>query len=148
MSLVYKKFTKNVGLITIVNVLVVIKGIIFLPLITKMLGVLNYGIWVQLLVTISLLAPIVRLGLTNAIVRFVAAEKNNEEINEGVYSALFLIVVLSSAVFLFFLIFINPISNFFQSPAILVVILPIIIFLECVNMTLLSAFQALLQIKK
>jgi len=148
MSLVYKKFTKNVGLITIVNLLVVIKGIIFLPLITKMLGVLNYGIWAQLLVTVSLLAPIVRLGLTNSIVRFVAAEKNNEEIKEGVYSALFLIVVLSAAVFLCFLIFINPIANFFQSPTILVGILPIIIFLECVNMTLLSTFQALHQMKK
>lgn len=146
--LTYKKFTKNVGLISIVNFLVVVKGIIFLPLITKMLGAFNYGIWAQLLVTVGLLAPVIRLGLTNSIIRFVAAEKNGEEIKEGVYSTLFLIILLSIFSFSFFFLFINPISKFFQAPTILILILPLIILFECLNFTLLTTFQAIQQMSR
>lgn len=146
--LAYKKFTKNVGLITAVNVLIVLKAIIFLPLITKMLGAFSYGVWAQLLVTVGLLVPIIRLGLTNSITRFIAAEKDNEEIQEGVYSSLFLVTGLSLVVSIIFLLFIHPISQFFQAPFLLTAVLPLIILFEVLNTTLLSVFQGLFEMRK
>ncbi|GAH76514.1 unnamed protein product, partial [marine sediment metagenome] len=40
------------------------------------LGAHDYGIWSQVHVTINLILPFTTLGLTNAMVRFLAAEKN------------------------------------------------------------------------
>jgi len=138
----YKKFTKDVGIIAVVNFLVVIKGIIFIPLITKLLGAFEYGIWTQLLITVSLLTPLIRMGLTASLVRYLAAEKNKEESQEGIYSTIFLITIISLVFTLLFLIFANPISKFFQAPVILITILPLIILFECLNSVFFSLFQA------
>jgi O-antigen/teichoic acid export membrane protein len=138
----YKKFTKNVALISVVNLLIALKGIIFVPLITKLLGAFNYGIWVQISVTITLLAPLIRLGLTNSLIRYLAAEKDTDTIKEGIYSVIFLISIIAFASTLFFIIFIIPVSNFFQTPIILVALLPIIILFECLNGVFFAVFQA------
>ena len=41
----YKKFTKDVGLAGIVQVVGALKGLILLPILTKTLGAEFYGIW-------------------------------------------------------------------------------------------------------
>jgi len=139
---VYKKFTKDVGLITFVHFLTVAKIIIFMPLITKMLGAFSYGIWTQLLVTAGLVAPLMRLGLTNSIVRYLSSEKDAQEIKKGIYSVLLVVVIMSFFIFAGFIAFLKPISSFFQSPTIFIFLLPFIISLESLNATMLSVFQA------
>lgn len=62
----YQKFTKDVLLIGITNVLTALSGIILLPLITKTLWAHDYGIWSQVQVTIILAMGIVGLGLPYA----------------------------------------------------------------------------------
>ena len=56
------------------------------------------------MVTISLLSPLALLGLTTAMIRFLAAEKDKTKIQEGFYSVIFVVffvsLVLSLAVFL------------------------------------------------
>ena len=79
---VYKKFTKYVTLIGLINITGQLKGIIVLPIITKLLGAMDFGIWTQLRVTVNLLTPFILLDLPSSIVRFLAAEKNKEEIQE------------------------------------------------------------------
>src|SRR3989344_2820995 len=100
----YKKFTKYVSLITLINITGQLKGIIVLPIITKLLGAMDFGIWTQLRVTVNLLTPFILLDLPSSIVRFLAAEKNKEEIQEGVYSVLALVFLLASTAALFFII--------------------------------------------
>jgi O-antigen/teichoic acid export membrane protein len=48
----YKKYAKNVGLVSIANVISTLKGFILLPILTKALGAESYGTWALILVSI------------------------------------------------------------------------------------------------
>lgn len=144
----YQKFTKNIGIIGSANVLVALEAIILLPVITKLLGAANYGIWVQLGVTISLIAPLALLGLPFTLVRFLAGEKDKKEIQEGVYSVLSLIFIVVLIISLVFIIFSGSIASFFQCQPILIKILALIISLQCLNLVLLGVLQAFQRIKE
>lgn len=100
----YKKFTKDVGLVGIAQIVATLKGLILLPILTKTLGAESYGIWAQILVTVSLLMPLALLQLESAMTRFLTAEENKEKICKGV-SSIFIIVMLT-AFFISLLLFI------------------------------------------
>ena len=82
----YKKFTKDIGLVGIAQLVGVLKGLILLPILTKTLGAESYGIWAQILATVSLLMPLALLQLGFAMTRFLAAEKDKTKISKGFYS--------------------------------------------------------------
>jgi len=50
----YKLFAQRVGLVGITNLIFSLCGLIFIPILTKTLGASGYGIWAQIIVTISL----------------------------------------------------------------------------------------------
>jgi len=144
----YKKFTKDVGIIGLTNLAAILKGIIILPFITKLLGAENYGIWTQLGVTLGLVTPIILLGLPSSLVRFLAAEKNKKEIQEGVYSVLTVIAVFASIIGLLLVIFSSPIASFFQCQPLFIKIFAFIILLECLISVILNIFRAFQEIRK
>ena len=84
----YKKFTKDVGLAGIAQIVSSLKGLILLPILTKTLGAELYGIWALILATVSLLMPLALLQLGFAMTRFLAAEKDKEKISKG-FSSIF-----------------------------------------------------------
>ena len=145
----YQKFTKDIGIVGLTNLAVVLKGLIILSIITKLLGTENYGIWAQLMVTVSLIVPIATLGLPYTLVRFLAAEKNKKEIQEGFYSVISLIFVVGLIISSFLIFFSSSISDLFgsENPT-LVTILAFIILLECLNLTFLNLFRAFQEMKK
>ena len=104
----YKLFTQQIGLIGITNLIISLRGIILLPILTKTLGAYDYGIWAQIMVTISLCTPLVSIGLLSGMTRFLAAETSKKEIQEGFFSSL--IVIFFSGIVLSSLLFIS--SNF------------------------------------
>ncbi|MGB2632169.1 MAG: hypothetical protein WBC48_04625, partial [Minisyncoccales bacterium] len=59
----YRKFTKDMAIIALVQLFYALEGIIILPIITKLMGAENYGAWTQLQVTITLAIPLITLGL-------------------------------------------------------------------------------------
>lgn len=71
----YKKYAKNVGLVSIASIISRLKGFILLPILTKALGAELYGTWALILVTISLLVPFCTLELGYALVRFLGTEE-------------------------------------------------------------------------
>lgn len=81
-----------------------IGSFLILPLITKTLGSFSYGIWSLITTTISLLTSLALLGLSETMIRFLAAEKNSLKIKQGFFSILFFVIsfglVISIAVFL------------------------------------------------
>ena len=91
----HKLFTQRIGLIGITNLLLGLSGIILLPILTKNIPIEDYGIWVQISVTIGLIPAVATLGLTEAMVRFMAAAKKREEIQEGFYSIAFIVLFVS-----------------------------------------------------
>jgi len=144
----YQKFTKDVGLIGLTNLLIGLEGLIILPIITKLLGPENYGIWAQIMVTLSLATPILTLGLPFTLIRFLAAEKNKKEIQEGIYSVLSVVFIAGAIASLFLIIFSNPISNFLGiSNPILIKILALVILLDCLNLVFHGVLRAFQKIK-
>ena len=145
----YKLFTQRIGLIGITNLLVGLSGIILLPILTKTLPIEDYGIWVQISVTIGLIPAVVMLGLPYTMVRFLAAAKKREEIQEGFYSIAFIVLFTSAiASFLLFLLS-KPIATaLFDNDLTIARILPLIVLIECLNGLLLNFFRTFQQIKR
>lgn len=94
----YKLFAQRVGLVGITNLIISLRGLILIPILTKTLGADGYGIWSQILVTISLLAPFCTLGLSYAILRFLGPEKDKQIISKGL-SSIFAITAVIAFIF-------------------------------------------------
>jgi len=141
----YKKFTKDIGIYGLMQLVSALGGFITLPIITKLLGVENYGSWTQLLVTAGLISSLALLGLPYAIVRFLAGEKDKREIQDGIWSTATLVFCISIIFSLFLIFFSNPISHFFNCKKVFVQILAIIIIFDYLNQVFLSVFRALQQ---
>lgn len=88
----YSLFIKRVGLVGITRFIVSARGLVLLTILTKMLGAEAYGAWSIILVTIGLLMPFVMLGLPSSMVRFLPAEKERKNLQEGFFSILFTIL--------------------------------------------------------
>lgn len=89
----YINYSRDISFVAIAQVVVSLLGFIRLPILTKWLGVELYGTLSLLLVTVSLITSLAMLGLTSAIVRFLAAEKEIKTIREGFFSAAFIVLV-------------------------------------------------------
>ena len=145
----YQKFAKDVLIIGIANALVALSGIIFMPLITKTLGAHDYGIWAQVQVTINLVLVFAGLGLTGAIVRFLPAKTDRGEIQEGFYSVLylvFLVTLIVSIVWIAAADFIG--SAFFDGATVIVRITGLIILVWSLDSVFLTFFRAFRQMKR
>ena len=147
----YKLFAQRVGLVGITNFIVGLRGLILIPILTKTLGADAYGIWSVIMVTISLLSPLALLGLTSAMIRFLAAEKDKRKIQEGFYSVIFVVLfaglILSLIVFLladsFALTILKDISS-----APLIKIASFVIFLQALDLASLGFFRTFGRMKK
>jgi len=144
----YKRFIKDVGLVGLTRLITALKGLIILPIITKLLGAENYGIWAQLIITLSLITPIAILGLPYTLVRFLAAEKDEKEIRDGIWSVFIIIFAVALIICIILFLFSGHISKFFGSEKILVQILALTIIFECLNQVFFSIFRAFQKIGK
>ena len=147
----YKLFAQRVGLVGIVNLIVSLRGLILLPILTKTLGADAYGAWSVIMVTISLLSPLALMGLTTAMIRFLAAEKDKRSIQEGFYSVIFIVFfigsVISLAVFLLSDSFaITILKDISAAP--LIKIASIVILLQALDLASLEFFRAFGRMKK
>jgi O-antigen/teichoic acid export membrane protein len=83
----YATFGRQVGYVIGANIVTVLLVFIQLPILTRALGAHLYGTWSLVNVSIYLLFPFAMLGLSTAIVRFLAAEKDVGRIREDFFSA-------------------------------------------------------------
>ena len=145
----HKLFTQRIGLIGITNLLISLSGIILLPILTKTLPIEEYGVWVQIVVTIGLIPAVVMLGLPFTMVRFLAAAKTREEIQEGFYSIAFIVLFTSAIASLLLFLFSEPLATaLFDGNLTIARILPLIVFIACLNGLLLNFFRTFQQIKR
>ena len=75
-----------------------IRGILLLPFITRLLSAGDYGLWVQAGTLVSLLSPIATLYLSNAILRFFAAESDPRKVARALVAVLLAVSALSISV--------------------------------------------------
>ena len=147
----YKLFAQRVGIVGIANAVVSMRGVILLPILAKTMGTELYGIWAQILVTISLLMPFGLLGLNTSMIRFFAGEKDENKIKNNFY-AVFAVVSLSSALLaLITLVFSKPLAIAFfggSDSIIFVRMFAPIIILTVLDTICIEFFRAFQQMKK
>jgi O-antigen/teichoic acid export membrane protein len=93
-------FTRNVVWIAMAQVFTsLIFGIATLPALTKHYSPEVYGVWVQTMVTVTLLSPVVAMELDMAVVRFLSGEVNKTATRRVLGSMLYAILACSLLIF-------------------------------------------------
>jgi len=144
----YQKFSKDLGIIGVVNLLVATRGIIILPIITKMMGAESYGAWTQVIITLSLASLFVPLRLPPTLIRFLSAEKNHQKIQDGIYSVFLAVLAISSIASLLLVSFSGFFADILNIQKAVIKILALTIILECLNTVFYSTFRLLDEVKK
>ena len=147
----YKKYAKDIGLVSIANIIVLLKGFILLPILTKSLDVELYGTFALIMVTISLLAPLCTLELGFAVIRFLGAETDKAKISKGVSSIIAVTALISFAMSSLIFVFAQQLAlTIFGGieATFYIQISAFLIFLNAMDQIMLSYFRAVQQIKK
>ncbi len=76
-------------MVALANGLLGIRGLFFIPIITKYMGEAPYGIWTQIILFVGLTSKVATLGLRNSISRFLSAQEDTSKLREGFYSCVF-----------------------------------------------------------
>lgn len=144
----YKVFTQKIGLLGVVNILVSLSSIILLPILTKNLSASDFGIWNQVNVTIVLVQQVALLGFSYSMPIFLAAEKNRDEIREGVFSMLFMVIFSSLIISTLLYLFSGEIGALILGNNLMVaVILPMLLFISNIQFILFDYFRTFQQMK-
>lgn len=106
----YKLFAQRVGLVGVANLIVSLSGLILLPILTKNLSIEEYGIWVQIAVTIGFLVPLTTLALSTAGHRFLSGEKDKKVVGKGFNSIFAVVFLISFIVSVLIFVFSRPLS--------------------------------------
>lgn len=146
---VYKLFVQRLGLMGATSILVALSTLILVPVLTKSFGAVGYGIWIQVGVTVALLTNVATVGLLPSMIRFLAAEKNKEKIQEGFYSVTFVTLIVISAILITLLIFSKSIATiFFDGNIAIANLMMLIIFFACLNAVFLNYYRTFQEIRK
>lgn len=145
----YLKFARDTLVIGGTRLLIALSGIILLPLLTKTLGAHDYGIWAQVSVTIGLAWALVNLGLPIAMVRFLAAKTNKEEIQEEFYSVFSIVSLFTLIVSSVVIAFAGSVAEaFFNGATEIVQITAFIILATSLNNLCLQLFRTFRQMRR
>ncbi len=74
-----RSYFKNASILGTTEILLRMKGLILVPLLTKYFGTVNYGIWAQVSILVSLLGPMAVLGTDAAAVRYLPGADKSEK---------------------------------------------------------------------
>lgn len=144
----YKLFVQRIGLIGLTNILVSLSSIILLPIITKNLSIQDYGIWVQVNITMGLIPVLATFGLPYSMVRFLASMKDKEKIQEGFYSITLVVVLASLIISLFMFLFSKIIAeSIFGGNLSIALLLPFMSFVCTLSYVIFSYFRTFQQMK-
>ncbi len=144
----YFRFVKEIFIMGLLNLSTMVQTLAFLPIITKILGAENYGIWSQLVNTMSLIVPFTFLGLQTSLIRFVPSGKDKKEVQEGVYSVLILTFFIALVASLILIIFAGQLSLILKFSQVFIRLLALVIIFEALNTMLLVVIQAVREIGK
>lgn len=145
-----KIFFQRIGLVGFSQTFVSLKGLIYLPILTRTLGASDYGVWALILVTFAVLQPFIILGLNSPILRFLSSQKK-EKIVQGVITVVILVLFTGTiaSIILFLssdIIAINILKE--PSAAYIIKIAAPFIILESLNTIILGSFRVFGMIKK
>jgi len=74
-----KRFFRNAGIMAVTEIVLRLKGFIFIPLLTRHFGPLNYGVWSQVGVLVSVFTPLLVLGTDSSVTRYLPGRPIDEQ---------------------------------------------------------------------
>jgi len=95
-----RKFTQNIVYVGLCSIIMALQKVLLVPILTKTLGVQDYGAWTNIVNTAMLLGVISSLGLGPTFIRLMSSERNKQTIRKSI-SLVFLILFISGTVFSF-----------------------------------------------
>lgn len=146
----YKVFAQQTILVFLANLVVGFSGIILLPILTRELSIVDYGLWVQLNVTIGLIPIFIVMGLPSySMVRFLSGEKSQNKIQDGFYSVVLFVLLNSFLVSSILIVFSEQLAQtIFAGNILIVKILSLILIFASLNIVFQYFFITFQQIKK
>lgn len=90
----YKKFIIDVLFSGWIDILNNLKNFMLIPILTKSLGVSDYGIWVQMKIFLTFLVPVAMLGMSHGVVRYLSGGQELE--NKKDFGSIVLFTFLNS----------------------------------------------------
>lgn len=142
------RFVKDVVMVGAADGLKSLRTIAIIPILTKLLGPDEYGMWIQLKVTLAFLAPVVLLGLSNAIVRFLGSEPDPRQVRDQFNASVVATIGLSVALAVILFACAEPVARVvFQSPgsAALVRMMALLVGFEALDQLALAYLQSFRQ---
>lgn len=139
-------FIKRLGLLGLTNVVNTLIGIILIPIFTKGRPLEDYGLWVQINVSLGLIPGLTCLGLPYTLVRYIAGEKDKSKIKETVYSILFVVLAVNAVLAPLFAYLI--ITYFGNNELNLVPMFAILLFIQALSTVGWNYLRAIQKIKK
>lgn len=145
----YTLFTRQIGLVGITYILTSVSTFILLPILTNNLSIQEYGIWVQINVTVLLLSNLSLIGFPSAMTRFLASQQDKEVIQEGFYSITIVVFILGIITSSMLLLFSNQLADLlFNGNLVVAMLLPGLVLISCINNLFLTYFRTFQKIKK
>jgi O-antigen/teichoic acid export membrane protein len=112
-----QRFFRDAGILGITEIILRLKGLVLIPILTKAFGAVNYGIWAQVIVIVSILTPLIVIGTDSAAMRFLPGQ-NKEDLRRGFSSLLFYYVIAATLVSIALILLAEPLSTtFFEDKA-------------------------------
>ena len=139
-------FIKRLGLLGLVTVVNTLMGIVLISVFTKGRPLEDYGLWVQINVSLALIPGLTCLGLPYTMVRYIAGEKDKNKIKETIYSILLTVLIVNailSPIFAYLVI-----RYFGGNKLEILPIFTIILFIHALNMVGWNYLRAMQKIKK
>ncbi len=147
----YLAYAKDGSIIAVSQVIISLFLFLRLPILTKWMGASLFGTWSIIWVTIVLATSFVTLGLNSAVVRFLAAEKDDAKIRQGYFSA----VVAVFGVGLICCLILVTCSDFFansifgnQKFSLFIKVSSVMIITQSINQMSIAFFRTFRQIKR
>lgn len=91
------RFIQNIAFRFLTHFILRIRGLLLIPIIARLLGVYEYGIWTQLNITILLLIPILTLKLDVSAARYLTSNSTHRHLSQVILSILTLTAIVCLA---------------------------------------------------
>jgi O-antigen/teichoic acid export membrane protein len=146
----YTKFTKEVGFVAIAESLLSLQAFILLPILAKFLGATFYGVWSQIIATVSVLSAVAMFGFGSSIIRYLAGETEKKKISGLFFSAISLPAFTGFFLSVLLFILAEPVALFILkdiSVAYFIKLSSFLILVISINHLIYAYFAAVRQIK-
>jgi O-antigen/teichoic acid export membrane protein len=144
----FRLLAQRAGLSGATNILVVFSSLIIIVVLTKRLSIEDFGAYSLISATMGLLPWLATLGLSYAMLRFLAGLTDKPAVQDVFYSSLAIVLITNALIAgVLFLLAREIAASLFNGNLLPALLLPVIFFLASLNIMFYAYFRAFQQVK-